>query len=74
MGANAADDVAAYIQENDMLPYANLNVSQGKEFGHKIVRENLRFLCGFSRWEDPDIDDDFLELAKASGIYAEDGV
>lgn len=74
MGANAADDVAAYIQENDMLPYANLNVSQGKEFGHRIVRENLRFLCGFSRWEDPDIDDDFLELAKASGIYSGDGV
>lgn len=43
------DDVALYIEQNNLLPDANINMAQGKEEGHRIIRENLRFLCGFYR-------------------------
>lgn len=49
MTYNIADDVAEYIHKNNLLPNAYINMAQGKEEGHLIVKENLRFLCGFYR-------------------------
>lgn len=63
MTYNIADDVAEYIQQNNLLSNANIYMAQGKEEGHRIVSENLRFLCGFYRvpvyeWNDDDYDDE----------------
>lgn len=43
------DDVAKYIQDNHLLPYAEIYASQGKRVGRKLVQDNLRFLFGFYR-------------------------
>lgn len=43
------DDVAQYIQDNHLLPYAEIYASQGKRVGRKLVQDNLRFLFGFFR-------------------------
>lgn len=49
MRYDIADDVADYIQRNNLLADANIYMAQGKEEGRRIVKENLRFLCGFYR-------------------------
>ncbi|MDE5807015.1 MAG: DUF3843 family protein, partial [Muribaculaceae bacterium] len=51
------DDVAEYIQENHLLPNAAMFTSQGKEFGKKIVQENLRFLINFFRVNIVDVEE-----------------
>lgn len=43
------DDVAQYIADNNLLPYAQIYTSQGGDTGLKIVQENLQFLSGFYR-------------------------
>lgn len=55
------DDVAAYIQENKLLPWASINCRQGKRVGKAMVQENLRFLCGFYRVPAADLEDEYLE-------------
>ena len=44
-----SDDVAKYIQDNNICPDMELYAYQGSEFGRKIMRENFRFYCGFYR-------------------------
>ena len=57
------DDIAKYIQDNDLTPEISIFASQGEDVGHAIVHDNLRFLCGFYRTEkayfdnDPDYED-----------------
>lgn len=49
MHSDVPDDVAKYIQDNHLLPYASLYTIKGEELSKKAAQENLRFLCGFYR-------------------------
>lgn len=43
------DDVADYLQRNNLVPEIQLYTSQGGDLGREIVQNNLRFLFAFFR-------------------------
>lgn len=57
IGMGIADDVAQYIVDNHLLDEACLYASQGEEFGHRLLQENLRFFFAFYRTHAADISD-----------------
>lgn len=49
------DDIAKLMQDRNLLSEAQVVAHQGEDTGRKIICENLRFLLGFYRTENPKI-------------------
>lgn len=63
------DDVAKYIQDNDIAPEVQIYTSQGGDLGKELVQKNLRFLCGFYRTKEADYEEDEDDYSDDKDFY-----